>query len=182
MNDIDVQDHFGLVGLVAGPFAKVRCGQCLHDTDEWGDGMLGLAQAKIAFKPELGLKFSTLGTKCIFGEICKGKDYRRRHNPPIKSLDALIGGKDSEDDNTYYSTLLDKNYGRMDPLEARDLVEYILSALDERTRFILRRRIMERVPLKDLARETGLSQEWIRQIEKKGIEKAARFCGRELLC
>jgi len=175
MSDIDLKEHFGLVGMITGQFVQLKPGQNLEETDEWGDGIVGLVQARNSFKPELGWKFSTLAYRCIRNSIIKGKTYRLRHFWPELSLDFSV------DDNVDLHDLVPAPKTK-DQIDLEDLIETLFNNLDEKLVYVLKRRVMDEVILKDVGQELGVGRERIRQLENEGIEKARKVCKRMGVC
>ena len=154
---INLQDHFGLVGKITSKFVRLQLGQRLDETEEWGDGMVGLVEAGKAFKPELGFKFSTFAYLCIRHAILKGKSYRDSHQRPTYSLDDTI-------------TVADKKTINID---AEDLVQTIFQHMqNHRMKQVLRRNVMDGVVLKEVGVEMGICDERVRQLRKAGIKQA----------
>ena len=168
--EIDLREHFGLVGMITNQFVRLQLGQSLEETEEWGDGIIGLVQAKNSFNPKLGWQFSTLAVKCIRNAILRGKTYRSRHFWPELSLDFEV-----DDGANLYDLLPAKD---KEQIELEDMVEVILDLLDEKLSYVLRRRIMDEVILKDVGKELGVGRERIRQLEDEGLKKAKKVCKR----
>lgn len=77
--DIRAEDHFGLVAEIVKGFVPRRFWVALEDTEEFGDGLVGLQRALLKFNPDLGWKFSTLAGTCIRNEIIQGFKRRKKH-------------------------------------------------------------------------------------------------------
>ena len=83
---IDARDHWGLVASVAFTFVhrKRLINETIEDTEEFGDGLVGLTNAIKDYDPtELNdkgepIQFSTFAWWCIHNAICAGLDRRGR--------------------------------------------------------------------------------------------------------
>lgn len=169
MEEINLRDHFGLVGIVVKKF--VKSGQ-LEETEEWADGMVGLARAKKEFKPELGNKFCTFAYWCILNEILKNKAYFKRHHVPAMSLDFEV----AENMCQYDLTPDPQDDSGQDYIDNAELVSAIFERLNSRLAFVLRRRMMDGFLLKEVGAELGVGRERVRQMENEGLSKARKIC------
>lgn len=76
---IRAEDHIGLVRMVALLYWKGRRGEVLEDSDIYSDGMMGLAKAVNAFRPDCGAVFSTYAVWVIDNTIKNGlRDKNRK--------------------------------------------------------------------------------------------------------
>jgi RNA polymerase primary sigma factor/RNA polymerase sigma factor len=162
---INLQDHFGLVGKITKKYIRLQPGQRMDETEEWGDGMVGLVEAGKAFKPELGFQFSTFAYWCIRNSILKGITSRALHQRPSISLD----------DTFVAAAKKDKGIQQFD---AEDLTKTIFQLMDRRTKFVLQRNVMEGVVLREVGEEMGICKERVRQLRNAGLEQARKICER----
>jgi RNA polymerase sigma factor (sigma-70 family) len=161
--EIDLQDHFGLVGMMTKKFVKLQSKQKMEETEEWSDGMLGLVKAKNAFDSKRGNKFSTLAYLHIKHEIFKGKI--RRNNNLSMSLDF----------NSDFNEIIYKNKG-IEKVDENDLIKIIFNLIDDRTKNIFKMYFVQGKTLAEIGSILGISKERVRKIKQSGIDDARQIC------
>ena len=166
MNNINVREHFGLVGLIVSRLVQLQPGQLMEETEEWGDGMVGLARAKNEFKPELGNKFCTFAYWCIRSEVLRGRAYRARHYTPALSLDAELSNELTLHD------MLSAPENTTEQVDAKDLINVVFRRIPRNMANVLQLRFMQHITLKEIGDELGICKERVRQIEQDGLSKA----------
>ena len=161
--EIQLEDHLGLVGKVVAKF--VPRGTKIDECDEWSDGVMGLISAKNGFKPELGFKFSTYAVKCIRTAIINGHRHRVAKKNKVKCVQLSVD-------------VIDQKENRVNEVDAVDSVNDIWFAIkdkrakisDDRIEYILKRRLIDGVLLREVGAELHLTRERVRQLQDEGIE------------
>jgi RNA polymerase sigma factor (sigma-70 family) len=141
----------------------------LEDSEQWGDGLVGLLEAAVSFLPGRGFKFSTFATRCISNEINSGaKKWLRlaiQNKPQLESYnDKLVADK--------------KSNQLTDHIDLVDFVNEIRLAIednrvkinDDRTKYVIKRRLWDGALLREVGQELGLTRERTRQLECEGIK------------
>lgn len=129
-----IEDNMRLVYAVI----KEHFPTFIHDEDLIQVGMLGLCQAANAFD-ETKCKFSTFACRCIYNEICKEFNKRKKHQG-VYSLDYEYDLDDGEkvtvgdvqigeEDVDYVET--DYIYKKLNPMETK-ILDLIRSGLSYR--------------------------------------------------
>ena len=135
-------------------------------------GMIGLLHAARRFDPRRKLRFSTYAYPCIHGymrRLLTGTTGRRY-------LDLGVACTDDEEDladaEVIDPVLLRR---KTEPDDHRDEIAEAMRVVTPRERYVLRRRFglggLNRWTLVRLGKELGISQERVRQIERKAMGK-----------
>lgn len=160
--EIRPQDHFGLAAKIAlshGARAKIRKGEHIEDTEEFGNALVGLTKAINKFDPSRGFQFSTFAYYCICHEVERPQKKKR-------ILSVSLGGQDVPDKNEYKKD------------ETGQLVEEILKKVtNDLHKKILTDYYLKQKKLREIGAEIGVSKERVRQRR----EEALNFIREEIL-
>jgi RNA polymerase sigma factor (sigma-70 family) len=147
---IDARDHWGLVKSITGKFVS---GPNLCDTEEFADGLVGLAVAIQKFNPTLGNKFSTFAYPCIRNEILKGLVSRGKGGGEDCMTVADLDFADSRQDNS---------------VEVLDFAQHWLRRLPPKMKWVLAERFNGR-KFHEIGKDLGVGRERARQIYEEAF-------------
>jgi RNA polymerase sigma factor (sigma-70 family) len=163
------EDHFGLVATIALKYVRLRPGELIEDTEEFADGLMGLAACLKNFEPERGLQFSTPAYMYVRHAIWSGQRKRQREK-------YFIPASNWDNENGY--SILDSSY--VEPEYTQDVVdqlhEFIAVQPDDNPDDLRNKKILYEIffqgrTLLSIGNEIGLSKERIRQLRDKSIEQ-----------
>lgn len=164
---IKAEEHLGLVAKLALRYARLKKNERIEDTEEFSDGMVGLAQAIKKFKPELGFQFSTYAFYCIRNSIWSGINRRRPHEVGFIPMSVWKNNCEMIDLDSYE-----------DPEYIDDTIRYLyqfitLRQCDSpsviRKKTILHSIFFNNRTLKDIGEEIGLTKERVRQLKEVAL-------------
>lgn len=145
----------------------------------FGFGIDGLLRAARGFDESKGLKFSTYGSRCIYGEVLdKIRDDRfypieKSRNERLKCMNNLlsVNALVNSDENSKVQYL-----DKFEDSKAHDemfnnlLVEEALSLLSEDFRKVINLRYFKNLTQAEVAKIIGISQMAVSRLERKAIK------------
>lgn len=198
-NEINLQDHVGLVYTVAQDLANTNetCIKAFgRDVSEYiGEGFLALEKAKRGFKPELGWQFSTYASEVIRDrliqaarrsslikigvqaryeavKVLSGKPIEQKNEKKVKA--ALLVMRANK---TTISPEISTTKEQIFPAEIKEELNARLNKLDSRTRDVIVWRFGldgdDPLTLEEVGDKLvpKITRERVRQIEKKGLSQ-----------
>jgi RNA polymerase sigma factor (sigma-70 family) len=147
------------LGLIGTAVKRYRTGEI--ETDDLAQiAFLGLCKGARSFKPELGYKFSTYGTKAALGTV--SHEFRRR-----KVRQAVSGKSTLRDPEilAVHPGAPDDIDGSIDRATEAERVEAAIGRLPDRYQYVVRARLEDRT-LSEIGRGLGVTKERARQLEQ----------------
>lgn len=196
VNGIDISEHQGLVHKIAKRFRwALSSGLCYEDLVQAGN--MGLMRAAEKFDPERGFTFATYAVWWVRAQVRREAADRRAtvrtpcwrqaeiwsKREPLPAHAVSLDSRMSEDGTTFLD--LTPHPGDDPELsavrgQAGKISEKLLSALDSRHQYVLRRRYLFGDTLLDVGKQLGVTRERARQIEVAALAKlrvVARLSG-----
>ena len=151
---IKAEDHIGLVVMLATKYRKHHKHLPIYDSEEYADGLLGLARAINGFKPDNGNSFGTYAWHCIRNSIIRGRKERAR----IKEIDL-----EEIEVEAKHQDYIESNYSLavMDKPDDDDRLK--------RMKYIVREYVIMDRSLEDVGGDLGISRERARQIKNDAL-------------
>jgi RNA polymerase sigma factor (sigma-70 family) len=146
--DVDVKDYFGAAIKLA---QKHGARFPIADSEEFSQGLVGLAQAKNKCPPNVN--FLTYAWPCIENSIKRIKEYKRRtkRNKPTVHL------------------AKEPHISEANKVENNELAEMFLSILNPKYRGFVEKKFLGNYTYRQIAKESGCSAEYVSQEVLKAI-------------
>lgn len=163
-----VTDNIGLAYKTAWHYR----GKYSLDFEELKElALLGLVKAAQAYDAKKACAFSSFAITCCTNEI---RYYLRSLLNQTKndvSMNTPVGSQDEEESLLGDTIKDDEDFA--EDLAMTDAVRYALTTLDDRERDIIRMRYFTEPTMsqQDVADHFGVTQSWIRKIERKALNK-----------
>jgi RNA polymerase sigma factor for flagellar operon FliA len=151
-----------------------------EDLVSWG--MIGLVQAARAWDPERGHSFSTLACRAIERALVRGvrREWRPDEARATVSLDAAIFDEGSDGGEERFIELLrarDDVEDRIVAFETGSAVRAAMAALPPEHREVIRRHYFNDEPVRDIARDLGLTRQAVYLREKMALRQLRAALG-----
>lgn len=196
INGIDIEDHFGLIGMVLKRYHAL---QDMTYEDLFQEGVFGLMRAAERFDPSRGVTFGTYAVwwirqsinraiqnkgRCVRVPVHKQESVSKSKErvPSTVSLHVPVSNKENASDSQWIDMV-----SNPEPEDAEEhgldhrLLEEGLAMLKPRERDILRRRFGldddKDETLEQIGAEYGITRERIRQVEAVALRKLRAAIG-----
>jgi RNA polymerase sigma factor (sigma-70 family) len=154
-----------LVQMIASHIYDIQYDQSLADMSMMmADGMFAVAKA-IRYYKDQGNSFSTYVYPIIRGEILRGLIKRKA------AYKQMILNKPVGDDGTEIIDFEEQHDEWPGILDRVDSMKFLMGLLDERERYILRRRYWDGKNFREVGNELGISKQRAHVLEHRGLKK-----------
>lgn len=137
------------------------------------EGMIILMRAALAFKPELGFRFSTYAVNSLWRALERviGKESRRGFaGTAAKTIENSSVMVDME--STPFDSLPTYNPStHEDQTTGEEKLQKLLAQLSKRDRYVVECRYLNKEKLQDIAVKLGIGKERVRQLQMRGIKR-----------
>lgn len=167
MGTVAIEQYIGLVHFWARVYKRMDAYHGIDHDDLVQEGFCGLLYAQSRYDPNRHSKFSTYASGWIRRNIKRVEKQHRDHRSTIFAVSHLEHTSVDSDDVLSHSINSEKQTAIFDSL----------STLDARSREIISSRFgigRSKEPLRDIAARFGISQERVRQIERRSLERLRR--------
>jgi RNA polymerase sigma factor (sigma-70 family) len=171
-----VRENEKLVDYMVNRYLKRYFVGSMERDDLVSWGMIGLVQAARAWDPARGHSFSTLACRAIERSLVRGvrREWRPDEARSTVSLDATVfDGTDDGGEERFVELLRDPEdvEGRLLASETEITVRDAVAALSPEQQDVIRRHYFEEEPVRDIARDLGLTRQAVYLREKTALRQ-----------